>query len=322
MSFWFAISSYISVVFTLGASLVMIAMRYYFNWGIQNYKGLKVEKFMKQIKYSSHSSNGKHTGLCLGFGSSSYNGYNFIGYISESIDQKPVFNGLCNSKMLDGNEPNPFAAVEEVKHAKEEEKEESKGRIYHREGGFGWFEYTQRDYHHRVLEPKASQKYIVEQICSHYKATEDLHRVGCSVSFIHGEPGTGKSMIGEFLVQELLKVHKEVHFVDCFNPVDAGDPFAKMYTGIGPTKDSPLVVLLDEVDIIIENIHYQRILPHKAHVREIYDKVTWNKFFDNFDRLRFPFVYLVMTSNRTERFINELDASYIRNGRVGLKVAL
>lgn len=322
MSFWFAISSYIPAVSGLIFGLLLIAISHYFNWGIQSYRGLKVEKFIKQLKYSSNSSNGKRTGWCLGFGSSSYNGYKFIGYISETLDQKSVFTGLCNLKMLDGNEPNPFATPKEVKEVKQEEKEESKGQIYHREGGFGWFEYTKRDYHYKMLEPKASQKHIVEQICSNYKQTEDLHRVGCSVSFIHGEPGTGKSMIGEFLVQELLKVHKEVHFVDCFNPTDAGDPFAKMYTGIGPTKDSPLVVLLDEVDIIIENIHHQRILPHKNHVREVYDKVTWNKFFDNLDRLRYPFVYLVMTSNRTERFINELDASYIRDGRVGLKISL
>jgi hypothetical protein len=129
-------------------------------------------------------------------------------------------------------------------------------------------------------------------------------------------------MIGEFLVQELLKTHNEVHFVDCYNPADAGDSFVRMYTKIGPTRDSPLVVLIDEVDILIEKIHYQRMLPHKQYIREICDKISWNKFFDNFDRLRYPFVYLVMTSNRTERFINELDASYIRNGRVGLKVAL
>jgi len=317
MSFWYAIASYISLAAGLACGLFLIAIGRYFNWGIQTHTGLKVEKFMKQLKHSSESSNGKHSGWCMGFGAFSYNGYNFIGYIDhDKHNNCYTLRVLCNLKMLDGNDPDPFADPEVI------EEDPSKGYIYYREGNFGWFDYVRRDYHHKKLQPKASQKHIIEQICSNYKQTEDSHRVGCSVSFIHGEPGTGKSMIGEFLVQELLKVHKEVHFVDCFNPTDAGDPFAKMYTGIGPTKDSPLVVLLDEVDIIIENIHYQRILPHKNYVKEVYDKVTWNKFFDNLDRLRYPFVYLVMTSNRTERFINELDASYIRNGRVGLKISL
>lgn len=318
MSFWYAITGYLSVVTGLLFGLLHLANSYFFNWKKQTFRGLKVDKFIKQLKYSSESSNGKHSGWCMGFGTSSYNGYNFIGYISQGVnDHCNTLTVFSNSKILDGNEPDPFAGP-----TVKQEEEASKGYIHNREDSYGRFSYVSRDYHHKKLEPKASQKHIIEQICSNYQETEDLHKVGCSVSFIFGEPGTGKSMIAEFLVQELLKVHSEVHFVDSYNPVDAGDAFARMYTEIGPTRDSPLVVLLDEVDIIIENIHYQRILPHKTQMREISNKVSWNKFFDNFDRLRYPFVYLVMTSNRTEHFINELDASYIRNGRVGLKVAL
>ena len=81
MSFWYAIASYISLAAGLACGLFLIAIGRYFNWGIQTHTGLKVEKFIKQLKHSSNSSNGKRTGWCMGFGAFSYNGYNFIGYI-------------------------------------------------------------------------------------------------------------------------------------------------------------------------------------------------------------------------------------------------
>ena len=66
---------------------------------------------------------------------------------------------------------------------------------------------------------------------------------------------------------------------------------------IEPTKESPLIVVLEEFDIIISKIHFGTITPHKSLPSNIYDKTSWNQFFDRFDRRYYPWVILVLTSN-------------------------
>ena len=323
MSTLLAFSGTIATFITILWSLILVIVSTYSGWSLQTITGSKLDKFLKQINFCSATINGRPSGWCIGFQSTSYRGYSYIGVISvksgESGSKIPSFTFIGNKKMFDDIE---------------QEKKEGKsltdqpltkkgiGKIYPREGGVGWFDYMETNYHYKKLERKSEQQNAVEEIRKNFNLKTNEHDSGYCVSFIYGDPGSGKSMVAEFLVQDLLKDHSEVHFVDSYNPTDPGDNFAKLYNKIGPEKDSPLVILLDEIDILIEKIHYQRIEQHKNYVRQISDKCSWNKFFDEFDRLRYPYVYLVMTSNRSEKFISDLDASYIRPGRVDIKIKI
>lgn len=318
MSFWFALSSGITTFTTILWSLLLISVSLYSGWSMQTITGNKLDKFLKQVKYCSTSVNGSPSGWCIGFGSTSYKGYGYIGVISSrGNDPKSKiqsFTFIGNKKM--------FEETEEERRIREKSLvKKGVSKIYTREGSIGYFYYTEGAYHYKKLQQKPEQQRAIEEIRKSFSSKEEEHESGYSVSFIYGLPGSGKSMVAEFLVQDLLKDHSEVHFVDTYNPTDPGDSFAGLYHKISPEADSPLVILLDEVDVIIEKIHHQKIEPHKNHIRQISDKCSWNKFFDEFDRLRYPHVYLVMTSNRSEGFINELDSSYIRNGRVDVKIS-
>jgi hypothetical protein len=77
-----------------------------------------------------------------------------------------------------------------------------------------------------------------------------------------------------------------------------------------------LIVVLEEFDIIISKIHFGTITQHKSLPSNIYDKTSWNQFFDRFDRRYYPWVILVLTSNVKPEVIDSLDPSYIRNGRI------
>ena len=77
-----------------------------------------------------------------------------------------------------------------------------------------------------------------------------------------------------------------------------------------------MVVVLEEFDIMVQQIHHGKIQNHKYVPTNITDKPSWNQFFDRFDRKYYPWVILVLTSNVSPFVIDSLDSSYIREGRV------
>lgn len=123
-------------------------------------------------------------------------------------------------------------------------------------------------------------------------------------------------MISILLGKAITKKDQEANFCDTFMPTDPGDQFSNLYNQIEPTKESPLIVVLEEFDIIISRIHYGKITQHKSMPSNIYDKTSWNQFFDRFDRRYYPWVILILTSNVKPDVIDNLDPSYIRDGRI------
>jgi hypothetical protein len=153
--------------------------------------------------------------------------------------------------------------------------------IYERYGCFDSFNYSQRDFNVEYFEPRHNQKEIVDNIVSFYEKNAN------SVVILHGERGTGKSMIPILIAKALSKnVDKEemVNFCDTFSPIDPGDQFSRLYNKISPTKNSPFVLLLEEFDVIVQQIHYNKIERHLKSPIMIHDKASWNQFFDRFDR--------------------------------------
>ena len=132
------------------------------------------------------------------------------------------------------------------------------------------------------------------------------------IAMIAGPSGTGKSQIAK---QFATTINATIS--DDFNPTSAGENFASLIRTVKPTKKKPLVVLLDEGDKIIERIH-AGIKEHEFFVTVAIDKASFNKFMDqlsNYDN-----VFVIITMNSTFNAIDQLDPSYIRCGRVDLKV--
>jgi hypothetical protein len=116
------------------------------------------------------------------------------------------------------------------------------------------------------------------------------------------------------------KVDK-VHYIDTFNPTTPGDEFSKIYRKINPTSNSPLIIVLEEIDIIIDEIS-DNIPNHKYIPIQIRNKLGWNIWFDKLDKGFYPHVYVIMTTNKPINYFDKLDESYMRNNRVNLKAEL
>jgi Cdc6-like AAA superfamily ATPase len=146
-----------------------------------------------------------------------------------------------------------------------------------------------------------------------------FHAKDTCVALLSGPAGSGKSCIPNFLAKELLKTKKVANLVDTFSPITPGDAFISLYNKVNPTKDEPLILVFEEVDGIIMKFHGTPISDHKFLSIMIQSKKDWNMFFDRFDRKLYPYVFVIMTTNKSIEFFDDLDPSYTREGRVDHK---
>ena len=81
-----------------------------------------------------------------------------------------------------------------------------------------------------------------------------------------------------------------------------------------PTPKKPLILVLEEFDSIIDKLG--KIQPHKHIPIEVKNKTGWNGLLDELQMLLYPNMILFLISNKDPEYINSIDTSYIRKGRV------
>lgn len=182
---------------------------------------------------------------------------------------------------------------------------EDKIHIHERCGSFNncWFRERQIQFH---MTPRPEQQEAIDKIKEHYE--EHNH----TVVVLHGKPGRGKSIIGLFIADEYKS-----HYCNSLRPWQPGDTLADIVGDIEPTKEKPLILMFDEFDGVIQKIHHG-IPPHQELPVSVSDKTGWNKMLDDIQLGLYPYLILIMTSNSSIDFFNDLDASYLRQGRVDL----
>lgn len=185
---------------------------------------------------------------------------------------------------------------------------------WYREGCFWRLIYIKRSLPVPVGEMRPRQQETVDRILELLKTRSSM------VCLLHGVPGGGKSMTALYVCRELLKEHKGVHLCDAHAPWEHGDNFDSFYNKINPSRDTPLVLVFEEVDGLITKVHNNSIVQGQHNPIQIKDKATLNMFFDKFPRDIYPWVILIMTTNRPTGFFDALDPSYMRPGRVDFKV--
>lgn len=181
--------------------------------------------------------------------------------------------------------------------------------VYERTGSYmsSWFRRRERDANYT---PTTSQADIVAAIIAHQKKKRH------TVVYLHGPPCTGKSMIGVLIANEFGS-----SFCNTLKPWQPGDTLGVIHSEIEPTPTKPLVIVFDEIDSALQKIH-DGIPPHKNLPTAVGDKPGWNHMLDEIQRGMYPDVILILTSNRDPEFINSLDPSYIRPGRVDMRFHL
>lgn len=152
------------------------------------------------------------------------------------------------------------------------------------------------------LIPLGDQIPIIEKIIELYSEKSR------ATIFIDGVSHAGKSSIGYLLAKKLGG-----KYCHSFNPTDPGDQMSMLVLD-ADIDDKPLIVVLEEADIMIQTIHDQKIFHNKEIPTSVHNKTTWTSFLD--DMFIYRKVILIMTSNTSKKYIDELDIAYLREGRV------
>ena len=124
--------------------------------------------------------------------------------------------------------------------------------IYSRTGSYTNIYYSRMRLDIQDLEPRGQQAEVVDSICSNFTKKRR------GVFFIYGTSGAGKSTIG-LLVANRLKGT----FCHTFNPSDPGDTLPNLLRESEPSDEHPTIILLEEVNTLIHEIHNATIQKHK-----------------------------------------------------------
>ena len=268
---------------------------------VNKVSGFRMKKFLKQVSCASIWTNDEPEGWICGKW--------FIGYIQVTTSDRSEVRNLWIVSTLKYYESN----VQQKEEVVGIDGKSNSITYWVRQGPFWHLQYSSRPLTLPKKVVRESQSLAVQQIITMYEAKTHV------VSLLYGKAGGGKSMTGQFLCAELLKSKKAVHFCDTHMPYENCDNFDTFYQKISPTEDSPLVIVFEEVDGMIINLH-TKVVEQKHFPIQIKNKTDWNSFLDKFDREIYPWVILLMTTNKSSQFFDDLDPSYMREGRVDLKI--
>ena len=157
------------------------------------------------------------------------------------------------------------------------------------------------------LTPRLKQQSVINKILENQKETSH------TVAYLWGPPGSGKSMVGLFIAQQLKGI-----YCNNLKPWQPNDTLHSVYSEVEPSEIKPLILIFDEFDAVITELHNGTILSHKNFPIAVQNKSGWNHMLDEIQRGMYPNFILILTSNRGPDFFNSLDPSYIREGRVDL----
>lgn len=190
---------------------------------------------------------------------------------------------------------------------KEVKVEKEKITIYDRCGSYKDTYYERRNISVICIQSRPAQDAIISAIMCKYSIKNH------AVALVHGPPNTGKTTIGMLIAKELNGT-----YCNSLQPWLPNCNLSHLYSSVEPSESSPLIIAIDEIDIQLVNIHNGLIKPNSKMQTSILDKSGWNKFFDEIQRGMYPYLIVLLTTNKTPEFINALDVSYIREGRVDL----
>jgi hypothetical protein len=290
-------------------SMLLLPLSLIWNYDVRIFTLNKKEdciKLQDKMNLCTHSTDAKGYGYSVGF-------WYFL-----HLDVKSTFDGtsysawiLCSRKQFD----------ELMKTEKKESDSELQIKIHVPREEFFVLEkstgtYSNTYYRRRTLErysitPTPAQKAILD---SEIKIFEEKKS---AVFFISGASGRGKSMTAVFLAKILNGLYCE----DC-TPWEPGDSIQSLYMDfedIIRKEKKPLVVCFDEVDAVLEKIQKNTIPNNETVQTSVRDKCGWNKLFSKVERGLYPYLIIILTSNRSPEQVTQMmgnDGSFIRKGRV------
>ena len=229
-------------------------------------------------------------------------GRNCLGYIDNYSYEDTKIYILTSSKFYESLAEHAESAIIMKEELILPVKETTKIDVMIRSGSYKHIYYRMQRLDLSHINAMGDQKHIVDDIIDLYK---NQGRVSV---FIDGVSHAGKSSIGYIVAKQLGG-----KYCHTFNPSDPGDNISILLSDAN-IEDDPLVLVLEEVDILLDSIHNNTIKPNKEIPISVHNKSTWTSFLD--DMFFYRKIILIMTSNKVKSEIDKMDVSYLRKGRI------
>jgi hypothetical protein len=166
-------------------------------------------------------------------------------------------------------------------------------------------------------EMSKKQDKTVQIIIEHYKERMELNdwSNGNCIVLISGPPNTGKSTIPKLIAQKM-----NAYMCSSFKLTEPGMSFNALIDHMrteSDDEDKPFIILINEIDRDIENIHNSKVQISQKLITPVTNKTSFNDFLD--EAATIPRLMLIFTTNWTIEQFDNLDKSYVRDGRITLK---
>jgi len=233
---------------------------------------------------------------------------NFQNLISDEELHFPVTDSVLDDPDKESESESDLLICEQLSKVKDDKpkKENTYINVFVRGGNYKHFYYSPIKLNVAHINPINGQGEIVTEIVKIYK------KKSRATVFIHGVSGAGKSAVG-YLVAKAVNGN----FCHTFRPTDPGDGITNMISEIKNRDDEdtkPLIIILEEVNELIGSIHNKTIKMNVETPTPVFNKSTWCSFLD--DMIFYNDIILILTSNETKEYIDELDKAYLRQGRL------
>jgi hypothetical protein len=200
------------------------------------------------------------------------------------------------------------------KNEEEEDEEEENITIYYKNNHTEYVYYKPRLFNVFHFQSLKHQENVINTIIHQYNESKNKS----IVCMLYGEPNSGKTMVSLLLAKKLKGM-----YCKNFKPTEPGDSIDTLYSSCNPTIHKPLIVLLDEFDIILDKIHHQTVKTYDRVLTQVTDKISWNQLLDNISIGFYPCTIFILTTNLTPCLINEkFENSYIRKNRCQLIIEM
>jgi hypothetical protein len=130
---------------------------------------------------------------------------------------------------------------------------------------------------------------------------------------ITGNSGIGKSKIAYVLAS---KINAAV--CEDFELTEPGYCLLGLVNIAKPTNQNPLILLIDEFDVPINQIFNETVTVHKMYKPPIQNKTSCNKFLDNLST--HDNLITIFTSNKNLEWFKDKDPSFVRPGRINVHI--
>lgn len=166
-------------------------------------------------------------------------------------------------------------------------------------------------------KPLSQQAEIVKAIIDMATTSESNNFPFNCVSLIVGPAGTGKSEIGKFIALELGGT-----FCNIYRPSQDGHSIYTFTNCASPSREEPLVIVIDEIDRIADFTPKENDKPSDWLTRDVKDKDSFNNLFDILSQM--DNVIVICTSNKSLSELEKMDThgSLFRDGRFHYKCEL